>query len=483
VPANINVLYLAAEAEPFIKVGGLGDVAGSLPRYLRSPLDKASDSGRADVRLVIPRHRVLKAGGRGVRPLVDFAMPFQGGETRVQVFTTVVDGLPVYLLDGPPISAGGSVYSADAALDGDKYVFFSLAALEMMRYLDWRPNVVHANDWHTSLACYGLLLRRRSGDYRGVASVLTLHNLPFMGPDISKALDAYGIAEVETGLPDWARPRPLPLGLWAADAIVAVSPSYAREIQTREYGCGLEQYLRARRDSLNGILNGIDYDSYDPAADPALASNFKIATLERRPLNKSALQLRLGLPVDEHVPLLGVVSRLDPQKGIDLLPPAMRRLRDQSWQIAILGTGSTAIEQSLKGLQDDFPNRVRVEIKYDAGLARQIYAGADLLLMPSRYEPCGLSQMIALRYGCVPIVSAVGGLRDTILADETGFLVSSPTAARLASAIKRALTILADAVHWRQLQEAGMSQDFSWRVSATKYVDLYQRLLAQTALG
>jgi starch synthase len=161
----------------------------------------------------------------------------------------------------------------------------------------------------------------------------------------------------------------------------------------------------------------------------------------------------------------------------------MRRLRDQSWQIVILGTGSTAIEQSLQGLQDDFPNRVRAEIKYDAGLARQIYAGADLLLMPSRYEPCGLSQMIALRYGCVPIVSAVGGLRDTIFADETGFLVSTPTAVRLASAIKRAVTMLGDAVHWRELQEAGMSQDFSWRVSASKYLDLYQRLLAQTALG
>ena len=481
--AHINVLYLAAEAEPFVKVGGLGDVAGSLPRYLRGGLDEASGDSRADVRLVIPRHPVLKAGGRRVRPLLDFGIRFRGGETRVRVFSTVVDGLPVYLVDGPPISAGGSVYSADSTLDGDKYLFFSLAAVEMMRYLDWQPNVVHANDWHTSLACYALLLRRRLGEYRGVASVLTVHNLPFMGPDISKPLDDYGIAQVETGLPDWAKPRPLPLGLWAADAIVAVSPSYAREIQTREFGCGLERYVRARRDSLNGILNGIDYDAYDPATDPALASNFEIRTLQRRALNKSALQVRLGLAVDEQVPLLGVVSRLDPQKGIDLLRPVMRRLREQPWQMVILGTGTAAIEQSVLSLQDDFPDRVRAEIKYDAGLARQIYAGADLLLMPSRYEPCGLSQLIALRYGCVPIVSAVGGLRDTILADETGFLVSSPTSARWAPAIKRALTFLGDAAHWRELQEAGMSQDFSWRASATKYVDLYQRLLTQAASG
>jgi starch synthase len=479
---SLNVLFLAAEAEPFVKVGGLGDVAGSLPRYLRQLSDQSS-GGSIDVRVVLPFHSVLKAGRHGLRPVLSFPLEREQGDVRVQVFSANVDGLPFYLLDGSPIAAGGSVYSSDPVLDGEKYTFFSLAALELARRLDWRPDIIHANDWHAALACYALLVRRRMGEYQGVASVLTLHNLPFMGPDVAATLHLYRLAIAQTGLPEWASPRPLPLGLWAADAIVAVSPSYAREIQTRDFGCGLENYLRARRDSLNGILNGIDYDSYNPALDPALASNFGIPTLERRPQNKSALQLRLKLPREPQVPLLGVVSRLDPQKGIDLLRPALRKLRDLNWQLVALGTGAPALEKSIRALQAEFPDRVRAEIKYDAGLARQIYAGADIFLMPSRYEPCGLSQMIALRYGCVPIVSAVGGLQDTIFDGETGFVIKPPTATRLATAIKQAISIRADAVRWTAMQKAGMSQDFSWRTSAQRYLELYRRLVAQAMPG
>ena len=208
----------------------------------------------------------------------------------------------------------------------------------------------------------------------------------------------------------------LPLGLWAADAIVAVSPSYAREIQTDELGSGLQDYLRARRDSLHGILNGIDTEDFNPALDPALAANFGIPTLERRAQNKAALQVRLGLAATKDVPLFGMVSRLDPQKGTDLLAAALRRLRDLEWQVVVLGTGMPRLERSLKRLEEEFPNRFRAELRYDAGLARQIYGGADAFLMPSRYEPCGLAQMLAMRYGCLPIVSAVGGLKDTVVA-------------------------------------------------------------------
>lgn len=476
---SLNVLFLAAEAEPFVKVGGLGDVAGSLPRYLRQLSDELSGGAAPDVRVVLPFHAVLKTGRHGLRPVLSFPLQRQDGETRVQVFSASVDGVPYYLLDGGPIAAGGSVYSSDPALDAEKYTFFSLAALELARRMDWRPNIVHANDWHAALACYALLLRRRRGEYPGVASVLTLHNLPFMGPDLSEMLHLHGLAGAQTGLPEWASSRPLPLGLWAADAIVAVSPSYAREIQTREFGCGLDNYLRARRESLNGILNGIDYDSYNPALDPALASNFGIPTLDRRVQNKSALQLRLDLPRGPEAALLGVVSRLDPQKGIDLLRPALRKLRELSWQLVVLGTGTPELEKSVRALQAEFPDRVRAEIKYDAGLARQIYAGADLFLMPSRYEPCGLSQMIALRYGCVPIVSAVGGLQDTIYDDETGLVIKPPTATRLATAVKHAIAIRADSTRWIAMQKAGMSQDFSWRISAQRYLELYRRLVAQ----
>ena len=480
-PDTLNVLFVAAEAEPFIKVGGLGDVAGSLPRYLRNLPLEVTNGTVLDVRLVLPLHPVLKAAIHGLRAQSLFALPYGDGALQVQVFGTSVDGLPVYFIDGGPISSSGSVYSSDPALDAEKYAFFSLAALELTRELDWTPNIVHANDWHCALASYALLLKRWEGRLPGMTSIVTVHNLPFMGPDVADLLKAYGLMEVQTGLPEWANTRPLPLGLWASDAIVAVSPSYAREIQTPEYGCGLEDYLRARRESLNGILNGIDYDSYNPALDPAIASNFGIPTLERRALNRSALQVRLGLPSAPDAPILATVSRMDPQKGMDLIPRTLRRLEAAKWQAVILGTGDPAVERSVQRLQAEFPDRVRIELKYDAGLARQIYAGADILLMPSRYEPCGLSQMIAMRYGCIPIVSAVGGLKDTVLDGETGFIVPKPTAARLAAGIRKAMTVFHDRSAWEQMQHAAMAQDFSWTVSARQYLQLYQRALAQLA--
>ncbi len=480
-PETVNVLFLAAEAEPFIKVGGLGDVAGSLPRFLRSLPPEVTNGSGIDIRLVLPMHPVLRNDARGLRPLLIFPLSRKDGDLQVQVYTANVDGLPVYFLDGEPVSSSGSVYSSEPALDAEKYAFFSLAALELTRQLDWKPDIVHANDWHTALACYGLLLKRWEGEFPGVSSVLTLHNLPYMGPDISELLEAYGLTQVQTGLPEWANSKPLPLGLWAADAIVAVSPTYAREILTPEFGCGLQDYLYARHEALNGILNGIDNESFSPALDPAIGSNFGIPTLDKRPLNKTALQIRLDLPVQADVPLLGVVSRMDPQKGLDLIPRALRQLKDLNWQAVVLGTGMPKLEEAFRRFQAEFPDRVRAEFKYDDGLARQIYAGADMLLMPSRYEPCGLSQMIAMRYGCVPVVSSIGGLKDTIFSDETGFVFAKPTVSRLTTVIKKALALYPDRARWEAMQKAGMSQDFSWTVSARQYFQLYQRVMAQHA--
>jgi starch synthase len=479
---SLNVLFLAAEAEPFIKVGGLGDVAGSLPRFLRALPLEVTNGTTLDVRLVLPMHPALRNDPRGLRPLQIFPLAHKGGDLQVQVFTTTLSGMPVYFLDGAAVSASGSVYSTEPSLDAEKYTFFALAALELTRQLDWKPTIVHANDWHAALACYALLLKRWEGEFAGVSSVLTVHNLPFMGPDVASNIDAYGLMQVQTGLPEWANTKPLPLGLWAADSIVAVSPTYAREILTTQFGCGLQDYLRARRESLNGILNGIDAGSFNPATDPALASNFGLPTLAKRAVNKEALQVRLGLPVDPAVPLFGVISRMDPQKGIDLIPAALRRVADLPWQFVVLGTGMPELEESFRAFHAELPGRVRTEFKYDDGLARQIYAGSDIFLMPSRYEPCGLSQMIAMRYGCVPIVTAVGGLKDTIFPDETGFMIEKPTATRLANAIKKALKAYADQPRWTELQKAGMSQDFSWNISARQYFQLYQRVIAQLSL-
>jgi starch synthase len=469
---TINVLFLAAEAEPFIKVGGLGDVAGSLPRALR---DLSTDDLKLDVRLVLPHHPAVKADN--LKPVGMFSLVHGGAEIQVQALETSLNGMPVYLIDGEPIRASGSVYSLNAGLDAEKYAFFSFAALELPRYINWQPDVIHGNDWHTALSMYGSLTRRWEEGARHVASVITLHNLPFMGPDASAIIESYGLKLAQTDLPDWARVMPLPLGLWASDAIVAVSPTYGREILTPEYGCGLDEFLLSRNETVSGILNGLDTASFNPADDIALGANFDMNSLEKRKVNKGLLQERLGLPREPQAPLLAMVSRMDVQKGVDLVFGALKMMKRSKWQAVILGTGDPKLEEAALKLQESYPDRVKVETRYDAGLARQIYAGSDMFLMPSRYEPCGLSQMIAMRYGCVPVVRAAGGLNDTVTHGKTGFVFEKAHHMSLVAAIKSALKVYADCGKWREIQRAGMAQDFSWENSAKKYLELYQSLL------
>jgi len=475
---QIKVLFLAAEADPFVKVGGLGDVAGSLPRALRALSLELTGDVSVDARLVLPFHPVLRSSVSALRPIEPFPMQRDGEEVMVEIFETTLDDMPVYLIGGGPIDTSGSIYSAKPDTDGEKYTFFSLAALGLIKQLDWHPDVVHANDWHTALTAYGLLVQHWQEGEPRPASVITVHNLPFLGPDVDKVLEAYEVPLAQTDLPDWARLKPLPLGLWAADAIVAVSPTYADEMLSKEYGSGLDEFLKTRRENLTGILNGLDVDSFDPAADEDLAAQFTAESLGERKANKVALANQVGILSTQSVPLLGAVSRMDPQKGIDLVLDGLRKLGDVPWQAVILGTGDPKLEESARKLAKDFPERVRIEAKYDAKLARQIYAGADIFLMPSRYEPCGLSQMIAMRYGCVPVVRAVGGLHDTVTDGETGFVFIKPRVKDFVAAIHRALAKYDDKEAWYTMQKNGMRQDFSWTNSAQKYFELYQRLIS-----
>jgi len=472
---TINVLFLAAEAEPFIKVGGLGDVAGSLPRALRA---LSNDDIKLDVRLVLPYHPAVKADN--LKPVGMFSLAHGNDEIQVEAFETSLNGMPVYFIGGDPIRANGSVYSSNAGLDAEKYVFFSLAALELSRYINWLPDVIHGNDWHTALSMYGSLTKRWEEGARHVASVISVHNLPFMGPDVSAILESYGVKLAQTDLPDWARVMPLPLGLWASDAIVAVSPTYGREILTPEYGSGLDDFLRSRGETVSGILNGLDTASFNPADDGALGSTFDINSLEKRALNKSLLQERLGLPQEPEIPLLAMVSRMDVQKGVDLVFAALKNMKGSKWQAIILGTGDPKLEEEAMKLQALYPERVKVETRYDAGLARQIYAGSDMFLMPSRYEPCGLSQMIAMRYGCVPVVRAAGGLNDTVIHGKTGFVFEKIHHMSLVAAIKSAFKVYAEREQWQTIQRAGMAQDFSWENSARKYLELYQSIIKKS---
>ena len=472
---TINVLFLAAEAEPFVKVGGLGDVAGTLPRALRA---LSTDEIKVDVRLVLPHHSVVRSDT--FRPVGIYSIPHGRSETQVDAYEGILDGMPVYFINGDPIRASGSVYSSNNKLDAEKYTFFALAALELPRQINWTPDIIHANDWHTALASYGNLVKRWNEKTRRVSSIVTIHNLPFLGPNVSDLLEEYGLPLANTDLPDWARVMPMPLGLWASDAIVAVSPTYAQEIMHEEFGSGLQDFLRNRSDTLYGILNGLDTTSFDPQTDPTLAANFNGETLSLRPRNKAALQERVGLPINPDIPLLGMVTRMDQAKGIDIALKGLRMMTKQDWQLVVLGAGDPKLESIARKLQEDLADRVRVETRYDAKLARQIYGGADIFLMPSRYEPCGLSQMIAMRYGSVPLVRAVGGLHDTVTDSETGFVFVDKKVKSFNDTLRRALSTYPDRARWLTLQKAGMAQEFSWPNSARKYLDLYRKLVDET---
>ncbi len=477
--ATINILFLAAEAEPFIKIGGLADVAGSLPLALRALPYQATGGVTLDVRLVLPLHRTIQAEATTLRPVAEFSVYRLGGNIPAQVFEMSSGGMPVYFINGDPLSSSPSVYSMDPALDREKYAFFSLAALELARYLNWQPDIVHSNDWHTALALYALRSRPTDPALERVRTVFTVHNLPYMGGNGSDVLSAYGLAPLnDDSLPKWAQTQPLPLGLWSADAIVPVSPAYAREILTPDFGCGLDPYLMTRSNSMTGILNGLDVNYWDPETDKTLAARFTADELSARAVNKTTLQKTLGLKEDARVPLLLMIGRIDQQKGLDITFDALRQMSDRSWQFVLLGSGDPELENSARNLQADFPDRTRAIIRYDSALGRLLYGGADMFLMPSRYEPCGLAQMIAMHYGCVPVVRATGGLKDTVQEGKTGFLFQEAVAGSMVEALERALAIYTRPEKWQHFQRKGMKEDFSWPRSARQYAIIYRSLMS-----
>jgi starch synthase len=489
--SRLNVLFMASEADPLIKVGGLGDVAGSLPRALRT-LNQSPDNSPLDldVRLVIPFHPRILGESYSPHQVAEFPIHSTDGEIVAKAFSLEIDGLSVYLIGGTPIDQETGVYSLDLEADGYKYVFFSLATLALARKLNWKPDILHANDWHTASAVYSLGLHHLSDPFfSDTKSLLTVHNLPYLGAMTAPALDAFGLPPADqSDLPAWAQHMALPLGLLAADSIVAVSPGYAKEILTEDFGSGLHIFLRAHQEKITGILNGLDTFRWDPGKDVELTANFSIDNLPARSANKTYLQKELGLEINSHIPLLAMVTRMDPQKGVDLSIGALRLLmqsvgtKDHRFQAAFLGTGSPLLESSVRQLEADYPAQIRARIMYDDRLSRHLYAGADVLLMPSRYEPCGLSQMIAMHYGCVPVARATGGLSDTIRDASTsnqgtGFLFKYTEPSGLADAIQRALMVyVQNPQGWQKIQIRGMQQDFSWDRSAQEYLKHYRLL-------
>jgi starch synthase len=473
----MRILFLAAEATPFVKVGGLADVAGSLPKALR-------ELGH-DVRVAIPGYGAIDWDRWRPEPIASFPVPHRGGAQKADIYIADQD---VYFVCGPPIPMHREIYGASIAGDGPKFIFFSLAALWTCGTLGWKPDLVHANDWHTAAAPYWLSATgRRDPFYRPIGTLMTIHNLPYMGRGAGAYLGDYGLptSPAMEALPPNRRDSLLGLGIVSADFLSAVSPTYAREIQTPEGGHGLDSLLRARADRLAGVLNGIDTKFWNPDTDRALARRFDVDSLEERAANKSALQHEAGLARGERIPILAVVSRLDAQKGLDIAVPAVWRWLAGGGEFVLLGTGDAALEREYAAMEIERPGRASVRFRFDADYAHRIYAGADMVLIPSRYEPCGLTQMIAMRYGAVPVARRTGGLADTVIdagdPGGTGLMFDELSPEGLWDALERALAVYSDPSRWAQLQQRGMQSDFSWRRSARAYEELYRLARASHA--
>jgi starch synthase len=463
---SARVLFVTPECAPMTKTGGLGDVSAALPDALRA--------AGVDVRTLLPGYREVLTLFRGAQ--VKATVRALGVECRLREADEflIVDCPQLYVRDGGPYQSSDARDWADNPLRFG--VFCRLAALlgTPGSPLAWRPDLVHCNDWPAALAPVYL-----HGERERAATLMTVHNLAFQG-----LCDAALLAPLELptsyftldGLEFYGKLSFLKGGLVYADALTTVSPTYAREIQTPDFGSGLDGLLRRRRDALTGILNGIDTQMWNPANDARIARRYDAGALEAKAENKAALQRRLHLPVDEDLPLLGAVGRFTHQKGIDLLAAAVDELVAMPAQLVVLGKGEPEYERALAAAAARHPRHVALAVGFDEDLAHAIEAGADVFLMPSRFEPCGLNQMYSQRYGTPPVARATGGLVDTIVDGVTGFLFESAESAALVAAVRRALAAYRDAARWTRIQHAAMARDFSWGEAARRYADLYRRL-------
>jgi starch synthase len=470
----MNVLFVSAEMAPVVKVGGVGDVTGALPRALRGL--------GLDARVALPLYASIDReaiGARRVAPLADGHELWQGES----------NGVPIYLYEHEPSFGREQVYGYDNEVE--RFLTFCTAVAASADALDWRPDVIHLNDWLTGFVATRLA-GKRDHAWASVPRVFTVHNLGYRGDFLKPFARVHGLPpevfEAPRGVSRQVPYSGLAQGILHSDLITIVSPTYAREVLTPEYGGALVPLLKLLGDRLVGIMNGIDTTEFDPATDARLAATFDAGHLDRRIENKRALQQKLGLPPSD-APLVGMVTRLFEQKGVDLAAGGVEQLLDagSAFQLVVLGTGDPKDEQLLVDLAARYPQNVAVRIAFDVALGQLIYGGSDMFLMPSRYEPCGLGQMIAMRYGAVPVVRRTGGLADSVQpydrmhASGTGFLFDEIAAEGVAKALSEAIEAYGDREAWQGLQQRAMAQDFSWGRAAGEYAALYQRAVSQAA--
>jgi len=464
---------VSSEAAPFAKTGGLADVVGALPEALCSLGDEAA--------VVIPRYGSIDI--KGARRVYDSLPIFLGPERYDTSIYQAAAHYPLYLVDCPLLYDRKGLYGESGVDYPDNHIRFAVlarAALGVARYL-FRTEVFHCHDWQAGLVpAYLRTLFASDPTFFGVKTLFTIHNLGYQGLFPKAALADIGLdddAFRPDGMEFFGRISFIKGGISFADALNTVSPTYAREIQTPEFGFGLDGALRARADSLSGILNGADYTEWSPDQDPLIPAHYSAADLSGKRVCKAALLAEFGLPPAAlERPLMGVISRFTRQKGMDILAEAADEMMAQDLYLVGLGTGEPEFEEFFERMATAYPGRIAVRIGFDNGLAHRIEAGADLFLMPSRYEPCGLNQIYSLRYGTVPVVRATGGLDDTI-DEDTGFKFAEYSGRALAGAVRSAIEAFSNQDAWQARMRHGMQKDFSWKSSAAVYSQLYQRLL------
>lgn len=477
-----KILFVSSEAVPYIKTGGLADVVGSLPKYF--------DRNEYDVRVMLPKYACMDAALLpNLRFVCHFYVNLNWRKQYVGILESEYRGIHYYFVDNEFYFAGSSPYN-NIYEDVEKFAYFSKAVLASLPYIDYAPDVIHCHDWQTGLV--PVYLHTAFGDdnfYAGIKTVFSIHNLKFQGRwRIREVIDITGLPEQifnDKELESYGEANYLKGGVVYADAVTTVSPSYANEITTQEGGEGLHGLMNARRNVLHGILNGIDYDEFNPQTDPYIESNFSSkSVLSGKKANKVALQKELGLPVRESAFVIGIVSRLTEQKGFDLVSYIMDDLVSQlDVQIVILGTGESKFENVFHHFHSQYPDKVSAYIGYSEEKAHKIYASADAFLMPSLFEPCGLSQMMSMRYGTIPIVRETGGLKDTVQAYNeyentgTGFSFCNFNADDMKYVVEYAYHVFRDERKaWEDMMQRAMAQDFSWNKSAGEYEKLYDSL-------
>lgn len=484
---HLKILFASPEVVPFSKTGGLADVSGILPRTL-------SLMGH-DVKVITPKYTTIPQEslyGADMQAAFDIKMREEKVPARLFRLKDRNPSLEYLLVENSYYFDRGELYrdrstDKDYADNDDRFIFFCRAVLESLKKINWVPDVIHANDWQTALLPVFLATGYKADPFfADTGTVFTIHNMAYQGAFPASTFAKLGLPEdlfYATGpLEFWGMVNFMKSAIVYADVISTVSPHYAIEIQSSgDFGCGLEGVLRTRHNDIHGILNGADYNEWSPTRDRYISHKYHTANLTGKNENKIELMNRLKLPYRETAPLIGMITRLADQKGLDLIAAAADELFTLNLQMVILGTGEQKYHDLLAQLEKKYPDKLKVVLAYDNELAHWIEAGADAYLMPSRYEPCGLNQIYSLKYGTVPIVRATGGLVDTIfdvdlsLKTGTGFVFEEYHPARLVEAVRQVVDLFPRKRIWRRIVKDGMKQDFSWMSSAKKYVDLYQK--------